>query len=157
MKITLISIGKQHDDFLAQAITNFTKRLNNYFTVNWLLVASPKNAASLAIADLKKEEAKILLSKLSKEDVVVLLDEEGKQLSSIDLANYLQQQANTSIKKIVFIIGGAFGVDVSIKQRANLVWSLSKLVFPHMLVRVILAEQLYRACTILKNEKYHHL
>lgn len=157
MKITLISIGKQHDDALVQAITNFTKRLNNYFTADWLLLATPKNAATLAIADLKKEEAKILLSKLNKEDVVVLLDEEGKQLSSIDLANYLQQQANASIKRIVFIIGGAFGVDVAIKQRANLMWSLSKLVFPHMLVRLILAEQLYRACTILKNEKYHHI
>lgn len=157
MKITLISIGKQHDDALVQAITNFTKRLNNYFTSEWLLLATPKNAASLSIQDLKKEEAKLLLSKTSKEDVVVLLDETGKQFSSTELANYIQQQANLSIKKLVFIIGGAFGVDETIKQRANLIWSLSKLVFPHMLVRLILVEQLYRACTILKNEKYHHV
>lgn len=156
MKITLISIGKQHDESLVQSITNFTMRLNNYFVSEWLLIPTPKNAASLDIVDLKKEEAKLLLSKLAKEDVVILLDEIGKQFSSIDLAKYLQQQANISAKKLIFIIGGAFGVDETIKQRANLIWSLSKLVFPHMLVRLILAEQLYRACTILKNEKYHH-
>lgn len=157
MKITLISIGKQHDEVLANAILNFTKRLNNYFIADWLLLSSPKNASSLSITDLKNEEAKLLLSKLNKEDVVVLLDETGKQFSSIELAHYLQQQANASAKKLVFVIGGAFGVNDAVKQRANFIWSLSKLVFPHMLVRLILAEQLYRACTILKNEKYHHI
>jgi 23S rRNA (pseudouridine1915-N3)-methyltransferase len=87
----------------------------------------------------------------------VLLDERGKNFTSPQLANFIQQRANESTKKIVFLIGGAFGVDASITQRANLVWSLSNLVFPHMLVRLILAEQVYRACTILRNEKYHHV
>ena len=73
-----------------------------------------------------------------------------------NIANFLQQKANESIKKLIFLIGGVYGVDEVIFKRANHTWSLSKLVFPHMLVRLMLAEQLYRACTILKNEKYHH-
>ncbi|MBY0347520.1 MAG: 23S rRNA (pseudouridine(1915)-N(3))-methyltransferase RlmH, partial [Hydrotalea flava] len=77
--------------------------------------------------------------------------------TSVALAEFFQQRANAGHKKIIFLIGGAFGVDDVILNRADFVWSLSKLVFPHMLVRLILAEQVYRACTILKNEKYHHL
>ena len=86
----------------------------------------------------------------------MLLDEKGKSLSSEGLATFLQTRANESTKKIVFLIGGAFGVDEKVKKRAQFVWSLSSLVFPHHLVRLILAEQLYRAATIIRNEKYHH-
>lgn len=98
----------------------------------------------------------MILEQIRKEDLLVLLDERGKQLSSPELAQFIQQKANSSVKNLVFLIGGAFGVDNAVTQRADFVWSLSKLVFPHMLVRLILAEQVYRACTILKNEKYHH-
>jgi 23S rRNA (pseudouridine1915-N3)-methyltransferase len=84
------------------------------------------------------------------------LDEKGKELSSPELAKFLQQRANEGNKNVVFLVGGAFGVDARIMKRANFTWSLSKLVFPHQLVRLILAEQLYRAATILRNEKYHH-
>lgn len=97
-----------------------------------------------------------MLEWLKPEDYLILLDEKGKDLSSVELAMLLQKKADTGIKKIVFLIGGAFGVDKAIQQRAQFTWSLSKLVFPHQLVRLILAEQLYRAGTILKNEKYHH-
>ena len=86
----------------------------------------------------------------------ILLDEKGKNISSPQLANIIQQRANESCKQLVFLIGGAFGVDETIVQRANFTWSLSNLVFPHMLVRFMLAEQVYRACSILRNEKYHH-
>jgi 23S rRNA (pseudouridine1915-N3)-methyltransferase len=110
----------------------------------------------LSEAELKKSEAALLLQQLQKDDYLVLLDERGKQLSSPELAGFIQQRANESHKRLVFLIGGAFGVDEAIVKRADYTWSLSKLVFPHMLVRLILAEQLYRACTILRNEKYHH-
>jgi 23S rRNA (pseudouridine1915-N3)-methyltransferase len=86
----------------------------------------------------------------------VLLDEKGKQMSSTQLATFIEQRANSSIRQLVFLIGGAFGVDDLLKSRANFTWSLSPLVFPHQLVRLILAEQIYRACTIIRNEKYHH-
>ncbi|HKO79808.1 MAG TPA: 23S rRNA (pseudouridine(1915)-N(3))-methyltransferase RlmH, partial [Chitinophagaceae bacterium] len=98
----------------------------------------------------------LILQWLNKDDYLVVLDERGKQLSSEGLAEFIQARANESTKKLIFLIGGAFGVDEAILKRADYKWSLSHLVFPHQLVRLILAEQVYRACTILKNEKYHH-
>ncbi len=116
----------------------------------------PKNAGSLDDKELKKKEGELLLQTLGKDDYVVLLDERGKQLSSEGIAQFIQARANESVKQIVFIIGGAYGVSDAVMQRANYKWSLSQLVFPHQLVRLILAEQVYRACSINRNEKYHH-
>jgi 23S rRNA (pseudouridine1915-N3)-methyltransferase len=110
----------------------------------------------LSEMDLRRKEADCILEWLEKDDYLVLLDEKGKSLSSEKLASFLQSRANESTKRVVFLIGGAFGVDDRLKKRAQLMWSLSALVFPHQLVRLILAEQLYRAATILRNEKYHH-
>ncbi len=106
--------------------------------------------------DLKKKEGEQVLQLVNKDDYLIVLDERGKQLSSEGLAGLIQARADDSTKKLVFFIGGAFGVDDAILKRANYTWCLSQLVFPHQLVRLILAEQAYRACTILKNEKYHH-
>ena len=89
-------------------------------------------------------------------DVLVALDEKGMQWSSNDLAELIQQRANNSIKNLIFLIGGAYGLHETILKKCNYKWSLSKLVFPHQLVRLILSEQVYRACTIIRNEKYHH-
>ena len=118
--------------------------------------SSAKKTAMLSEMDLKKKEGETILGFLQKEDYLVLLDERGKQMKSEELANFVQQRANDSTKKMVFLIGGAFGVSDEVAKRANYKWSLSPLVFPHQLVRLILAEQVYRACTINKNEKYHH-
>ena len=156
MKLQFWSIGKPHEAYAKAGIEEFTKRLNNYFTADWHIIPSPKNAANLSEPDLKKAEAAIVLQQLQKDDYLILLDERGKQFSSPELAQWLQQRANESTRRIVFLIGGAFGVDETVAKRADHVWSLSKLVFPHMLVRLVLAEQVYRACTILRNEKYHH-
>ena len=93
---------------------------------------------------------------LQRDDFLVALDERGKEMDSVQLSAFLQLRANESTRRLVFLIGGAFGIDAPVLQRANLIWSLSKLTFPHQLVRLILSEQLYRACTILRNEKYHH-
>ncbi|HEY2727684.1 MAG TPA: 23S rRNA (pseudouridine(1915)-N(3))-methyltransferase RlmH, partial [Parafilimonas sp.] len=135
---------------------DFTKRISNYYKTEWIIVPPVKNAASLSANDLKENEAQSLLSKINTKDFLILLDETGKQLTSVELANFISQKAIESTRSIIFLIGGAYGVSDEIKQRANFIWSLSKLVFPHMLVRLILAEQVYRACTILRNEKYHH-
>lgn len=156
MKIILASVGKPHDALVKDGIQEFTQRLSKYFSVQWLIIAPPKNAASLSEAALKKAEAALILNALQKDDFLVLLDERGKNISSPQLANIIQQRANESCKQLVFLIGGAFGVDEIITKKASFIWSLSSLVFPHMIVRLILAEQVYRACTILKNEKYHH-
>jgi 23S rRNA (pseudouridine1915-N3)-methyltransferase len=156
MRIELWSIGKAHEAFVKSGIEEFTKRLNHYFKTEWILIPTPKSTGMLSEMDLRKKEAALLLAWLQPDDYLVLLDERGKELSSIDLADFLQKKANTGLKKMIFLIGGAFGVDATVQQRAQYTWSLSKLVFPHQLVRLILAEQLYRAGTILKNEKYHH-
>src|SRR6476620_705963 len=157
MKIVLCSVGKPHEAYIKPGVDDFTKRINNYFATEWLLVPPPKNAASLPEAELKKMEAKPVLQLLQQEDFLILLDERGKQITSPQLAQLLQQKANESCKRIVCLIGGAYGVDEAVFKRANYVLSLSQMVFPHMLVRLILTEQVYRACTILRNEKYHHM
>jgi len=110
----------------------------------------------LSEMDLKKKEGQMILAWLKKEDCLVALDENGKQLSSAGLAEFLQKKSNESVKNLVFLIGGAFGLDDAVLKRAHFRWSLSELTFPHQLVRLMLAEQVYRACTIIRNEKYHH-
>jgi Uncharacterized conserved protein len=116
-----------------------------------------KNAASMPVADQKDAESELLLKSLDPVDYVVLLDERGKMLSSPELAAVIEQRAINGAKKIHFVIGGAFGVNDAVRKRADLVWQLSKLVFPHQLVRLMLAEQVYRASTIIRGEKYHHI
>lgn len=157
MKIVLASVGKPHEALAKAGVEEFTQRIQKYYGVEWRIIAPPKNAASLNEAALKKAETELVLQQLQPDDYLILLDERGKNISSPELANLLQQRANESTKRIVFLIGGAFGVDSTIQQRAQFTWSLSKLVFPHMLVRLILAEQVYRACSINRNEKYHHV
>lgn len=157
MKIVLASVGKPHEALVKAGVEEFTQRIQKYYSAEWKIIAPPKNAASLNEAALKKAEAELVLQQLQPDDFLILLDERGKNISSPELANLLQQRANESTKRVVFLIGGAFGVDNTIQQRAQFTWSLSKLVFPHMLVRLILAEQVYRACTINRNEKYHHV
>lgn len=156
MKFQFWSVGKNHEPYVKEGVDLFTKRISNYYPVEWNIIPMPKNAASLSETDLKKKEGEIITGLLQKDDYLVLLEETGKMLSSVDLANFIHQKANESIKNIVFLIGGAYGVSTDVKQRANYTWSVSKLVFPHQLVRLILAEQIYRACSINRNEKYHH-
>lgn len=134
----------------------FTKRISHYYNVEWKLIPFQKNASSLSQQDLKKVESEAVMRLLKPDDILIVLDEKGKQFTSEKLADLLQLNANNSIKNLIFLIGGAFGVDEKIIMRANYIWSLSQLVFPHQLVRLILAEQVYRACTIIRNEKYHH-
>lgn len=156
MKIQFWSVGKSHEAYVKEGVEDFTKRISRYYPVEWVIIPVPKNAGMLSEMDLKKKEAETLLNWLQPEDHLIALDERGKSLSSTALAQYLQQRANESQKRLVFLIGGAYGIDDSVLKRAQFKWSLSDLTFPHQLVRLILAEQVYRACTILRNEKYHH-
>ena len=156
MKIQLWSIGKAHDSYVKEGVTEFTKRISKYFPVEWTIIPVPKNAGMLSEMDLKKREGETILQWLKQDDYLVALDEHGKQLSSEGVSEFLQERASASTKSLVFLIGGAFGLDAAVLKRAQLKWSLSQLTFPHQLVRLILAEQVYRGCTIIKNEKYHH-
>jgi len=157
MKLLLWSIGKELEAYVKHGVEDFTRRLTRYYPTEWALIPPLKGAATLSPADLKKKEGEIILKQLSKDDFLVALDERGQQVTSEKLAAFIQTRANGSQKNVVFLIGGAFGLDTSVLDRADFKWSLSQLTFPHQLVRLILAEQLYRACTILRNEKYHHV
>lgn len=156
MKIHFWSIGKNNEPYIKTGVEDFTKRIAKYFPVEWDIIPVPKNAGMLSEMDLKKKEGETILEWLEKEDYLVALDEGGKQMASGQLAQFIQQRANESKRKLIFLVGGAYGIDDAVFTRANYKWSLSSLTFPHQLVRLILAEQVYRACTILRNEKYHH-
>lgn len=146
MKFLFITIGKDNDKKLAESVTDYTKRINNYFKTEWKIIPS---------SDIKKEGENILKS-IESGDYLIVLDERGKELSTIELADFIEKRMIASDKRIVFVIGGAYGVDEEVLQKANFKWSLSKLVFPHQIVRLILSETVYRAITVIKNEPYHH-
>ncbi len=147
MKLLILSIGKGKDVLTDDLIKHFETRILRYTPVEWVYLDHEST---------KVKEGEKLLNHIKKEDYVVLLDEKGRDMKSEALAELIENRMLDSVKRMVFIIGGAYGVSDSIHARANYTWKLSSLVFPHLLVRVILVEQLYRAMTILKGEKYHH-
>ena len=156
MKIYFWTIGKAHESFVKEGVEMFTKRIANYYSVEWTIIPTPKNAGNMEPSILKLKEGENLVSLIAKDDYVVLLDERGKSFTSEAFSKFIEHMAVESTKNLIFIIGGAYGVSEAVTQRANVKWSLSLLVFPHQIVRLLLAEQVYRACSIIKNEKYHH-
>jgi 23S rRNA (pseudouridine1915-N3)-methyltransferase len=156
MKISFWSIGKDNESYVKGGVSDFTDRISKYFKVQWNVIPVPKNAGMLSEMDLKKKEGELIHELIERDDYLVALDEYGEQLTSDGLADFIQKRANQSVKNLVFLIGGIYGLDESVLKQAKYKLSLSKLTFPHQLVRLILAEQVYRACTILRNEKYHH-
>lgn len=152
MPIKIVAIGKKHEAWLEDGILRFEKRLQVPFKTEWVLLPnSPRDGLAA-----RQDESERILSRLNDDEFVVLLDERGKLLDSPGLSRQLLVPLEQS-KPIVIIIGGAYGVDDSIHQRANFVWSLSPLVFPHQIVRLILVEQLYRAQEIAAGRPYHHV
>jgi 23S rRNA (pseudouridine1915-N3)-methyltransferase len=156
MKMQLWSLGRAHESYVKEGVEEFTKRISKYYPVEWKIFSPARQTANSVESDIKKNEAQTVLNALQKDDYLILLDEKGKQISSPQLASLIEARANSSVKQVVFLIGGAFGVSEQIKTRANFIWSFSSLVFPHQLMRLMLAEQIYRACSIIRNEKYHH-
>ena len=156
MKIQVWSIGKDNDPYIRDGIAIFQKRLQHYVDFELRLIPTVKQAASLSIPELKKQEARIITDMLQPQDYLVALDKHGKMMTTLQLSDFLQQRTNAGTRQLVLLIGGAFGLDPVILQRAQLKLSLSSLTFPHQLVRLILTEQLYRAYSVLHNEKYHH-
>lgn len=156
MKIMLYSIGKPHENYVKEGVEEFTKRISKYYPVEWKILPPAKQTLKTLESEVKKAEGVTIMNSLQKDDYLVLLDERGKQFSSVQLASFIENRANASTRQLVFLIGGAYGVDESVMARADTSWSFSHLVFPHQLMRLMLAEQLYRACSIIRNEKYHH-
>jgi 23S rRNA (pseudouridine1915-N3)-methyltransferase len=156
MKIECWAIGKPHESYIAQGVNDFTQRVGNYYPVEWRLFSLKKNASIVSEQKLKQEENAMIQSALKAEDWLVCLDEKGKTLTSRQLTGFIQDRGNEAVKRLIFLIGGAYGMDETLLKKSKFIWSLSSLTFPHQLVRLILAEQIYRACSIGRNEKYHH-
>ena len=156
MKLQIWAIGRNHEPYVREGVEDFSRRVSRYQSLEWNIIPVPKHTGMLSEADLRRSEAKTVLEWIERDDYLVSLDERGDEMDSDRLAAFLSQRANESVRRLVFLIGGAYGLDEEVLKRSRKVWSLSKLTFPHQLVRLILAEQLYRAYTIIRNEKYHH-
>mgnify|MGYP003417108735 CR=1 FL=1 len=152
----LIAVGTRMPAWVSAGCDEYLRRLRPALRVDIVELAPGPRSAGTPVERAMEDEARRQLGRLAKDEYVVALDERGKMLDSLKLAQMIQQCANDSIKNLVFLVGGAYGMHPDVLQRAQFKWSLSALTFPHQLVRLILAEQLYRACTINKNEKYHH-
>ena len=152
----LILIGKTKSKFLLDGESEYQKRLKHYCKFSELIISDIKNAGKLSKKELKEREGNLILESIKNSDYVILLDDKGITLSSIEFSEFLNKKMASSTNELVFIIGGAFGFSESVYQRANIKLSLSKMTFSHQMVRLIFKEQLYRAFTIIKNEKYHH-
>ncbi len=156
MKITLAVIGKTEVGFVRQGIEEYVKRLQHYVAFNIQYIGDVRNTRNMSEAQQKSAEGKALLSTLDNSDYVVLLDEHGTERGSMEYSQWLQRRMASGCKRLVFVVGGPYGFSNEVYDRANEKISLSKMTFPHELVRLIFVEQLYRAFTILHHEPYHH-
>ncbi len=156
MHIDLIVIGKTDSPQVEALLADYLKRLNYYVKVTLTVLPDPKNCKRASAESQKRQEGEVLLRRFGSEDRVVLLDERGEQLRSVDFSSWVQRQMNTAPKRLCFVIGGPYGFSKEVYARADAKISLSMMTFSHQLVRVLFAEQLYRAFTILHNEPYHH-
>jgi 23S rRNA (pseudouridine1915-N3)-methyltransferase len=155
MKIELWVIGKTDFDYLKQGIVLYEKRLKHYVSYEMVVLNDVKNPP-LSVEALKTKEGEVILNKIQKDDFLILLDENGVQWASVDFANFMKKKQVDSVKRLVFQIGGAYGFSEAVYQRANFKMSLSKMTFSHQMIRLFFVEQLYRAFTIVKGEKYHN-
>lgn len=156
MRIELILNGKTEDKYVEDGFALYEKRLKHYIQFTAVALNSPKAPKLSSPQKIMELEADLMEKQFDVDDYVVLLDEHGKEPTSVEFAAYLQKRMNAGIKKLVFVVGGPYGFDERIKKRSNDKLALSKLTFPHQLVRLVFIEQLYRAFTILRNEPYHH-
>jgi 23S rRNA (pseudouridine1915-N3)-methyltransferase len=152
MAVRIIAVGKKHESWVVEGIERYQKRLKRPFEIEWVLL--PHSAREGVAA--RQEESERILSRLNANDFNILLDEQGKTLDSPALSTKLLHSLEKS-QPVTIVIGGAYGVDDTVHQTADFVWSLSPLVFPHQLVRLILTEQIYRAQEIAAGNPYHHV
>ena len=155
MKTLLILVGKTVNKHFIAGINDYAERIRHYMPFEIITIPELKNTKNLTEEQQKTMEGELILKQLQTSDTVVLMDEHGKEFRSIELAKWLDQKRNIA-RRLVFIIGGPYGFSQTIYERANEKLSLSKMTFSHQMVRLIFTEQLYRACTIIKGEPYHH-
>jgi len=151
VSIKILAVGKKHEAWIIDGVERYQKRLKKPFDIKWVILPHSPNNGLRA----RQDDSKAINMRLTPSDYVILLDEKGENINSPSLSRLLLSEIESS-KKVTIIIGGAYGVDNTIRERANFVWSLSNLVFPHQLVRLMLVEQIYRAQEIAGNRSYHH-
>ena len=156
MNLILLTVGKTDIDWVKEGLEVYTSRLKHYVPFQVVEIPELKKAKALSEEQIKEKEGKLILKQVGPQDQLVLLDERGTEPRSIELAKWLEKQLGTGAKNLILTVGGAYGFSPSVYRRANDKLSLSRLTFSHQMVRVIAAEQLYRAFTILKGEPYHH-
>lgn len=155
MKTTLIQVGKTVNKDFAAGINDYTERIGHYMPFDIQTIPEIKNTKNLSEELQKEKEGELILKQLHPDDTIVLLDEHGVEYRSIEFASFLEKKQNT-VRRLIFVIGGPYGFSKDVYNRANNKISLSKMTFSHQMVRLIFTEQLYRACTIIKGEPYHH-
>ena len=156
MKITLILNGKTEDDYIIKGFSVYEQRLKHYISLETIVIPALKNTKALSIEQQKQKEGELNLKYIQSADRLILLDEVGKEYNSVGFSEFIQQQMNSGVKNLVFVVGGPFGFSQDMYKRAIGKISLSKMTFSHQMVRLLFVEQVYRAMTILKNEPYHH-
>jgi 23S rRNA (pseudouridine1915-N3)-methyltransferase len=156
VNFVLLVIGKNDEAWLAQGISEYLKRLGHYLNFEIQVIPDLKNAKNLTTDTLKEKEGEIILDKFNNSDYVILLDDKGKQHSSSEFSSFLEKLMGSGYKRVVFVVGGAFGFSEKVYKRANNQLSLSKMTLTHQMVRLFFVEQLYRAMTIMRGERYHH-
>ena len=155
MKTLLILVGKTNDKHFAAGISEYVQRINHYMPFETVTIPELKNTKNITENQQKQAEGELIAKYLQPTDCVVLMDEHGKEYRSMEFARWLTQKQNT-VRRLVFIIGGPYGFSQQVYDRADDMVSLSKMTFSHQMVRLIFTEQLYRACTIIRGEPYHH-
>lgn len=156
MRINLLVVGKTIDKHLIKLTEEYQNRLTHYVPFDMQVIPELKNTKNLSQVEQQEKEADLILKQLDANDDVILLDEKGKQFTSLNFSKFIEQKTLSSVKRVVFIIGGPYGFSERIYKRANGLISLSSMTFSHQMVRLIFLEQLYRAMTILRGEPYHH-
>ena len=155
MKTLLILVGKTTDKHFAAGINDYVERIGHYMPFEIVTIPDLKNTKSLTEEQQKSLEGDLILKQLQPSDTVVLLDEHGRELRSLEFARWIEQKRNTA-RRLVFVVGGPYGFSKEVYARCNEQLSLSKMTFSHQMIRLIFTEQVYRACTIIKGEPYHH-
>lgn len=155
MKTELILVGKTNDKHFQAGIDDYTSRIGHYMPFSITVIPELKNTKALTEQQQKEREGSLILQKVSQADKLVLLDEHGKEYRSVEFASWLERHQQQG-RKLVFVIGGPYGFSDEVYRRADEMVSLSKMTFSHQMVRLVFTEQIYRACTIIKGEPYHH-
>ena len=156
MKIALVWIGKTVAPYLVEAVNDYVKRVRFYTLFEVVEVPGLKNTKALSVAQQRDKEGELLLKTIEPTDVVVLLDDKGRQMTSVEFAAWVEKHKQASARRLVFVVGGAYGFSRAVYDRANALLSLSKMTYSHQMVRLVFVEQLYRAHTITAGEPYHH-